>query len=327
MEETGAEIGSWAAEKKPSRRLRSVPLFVTLSAMEENIRYRGREITGEQLEFMRSLIANNPTSSRRALSKLVCEAWDWRQANGQLCDMVCRGLMLACDRAGLMKLPLQKSFPVNPLAGGRRKPPRLDIDQTPISCSVKELGPLEIRQVRRSKLEGLFGSLIEHHHYLGYTHPVGEQLKFLVYCGRRPVACFAFSSAPRHLGPRDRYIGWSAYQRRVNIHLITYNTRFLILPWIKVPHLASHLLGRIARHISSAWEALYYHPIHFLETFVDTELYKGISYQAANWVYLGLTTGRGKEDHTHRPNRSIKAIWAYPLSKDFRRHLCRGLER
>ena len=290
--------------------------------MRENIRYRGREVTGEQLEFMRSLIADNPTSSRRALSKLVCEAWDWRQANGQLCDMVCRGLMLACDRAGLLKLPTQKSFPANPLAGRRSKPPRVEIDQTLISCSVKELGPIEIRQVRRSKLEGLFGSLIEHHHYLGYTHPVGEQLKFLVYCRRRPVACFAFSSSPRHLGPRDRYIGWSADQRKSNIHLIAYNTRFLILPWVKVRYLASHLLGLIARGISSWWQALYCHPIHFLETFVDTERFKGISYQAANWVYLGLTTGRGKDDQTNKPNRSIKAIWGYPLSKDFRSHLC-----
>jgi len=289
--------------------------------------YRGREITGEQLDCMRGLIADNPTASRRALSKMVCEAWDWRQANGRVCDMVCRGLMLACDRAGLLRLPVQKRFPANPLAGGRKKPRQIEIDQTPIRCSVKELGPLEIRQVRRSKLEGLFGSLIEHHHYLGYTHPVGEQLKFLVFSSQRPVACFAFSSAARHLGPRDRFIGWSADQRRANIHLIAYNTRFLILPWIQVRHLASHLLGRISRQISSAWESLYRHPIHFLETFIDTERFKGISYQAANWVYLGLTTGRGKDDHTHRPNRSIKAIWGYPLSKDFRRHLCRGLER
>ncbi len=291
--------------------------------MVENIRYRGREITDGQLEFMRALIADNPTSSRRALSKLVCEAWDWRQANGQLCDMICRGLMLACDRAGLLKLPAQKSFPANPLAGRRKRPPRVEIDQTPISCSVKELRPLEILQVRRSKLEGLFGSLIEHYHYLGYTHPVGEQLKFLVFSGRRPVACFAFSSAPRHLGPRDRYIGWSAHQRKSNIHLIAYNTRFLILPWIQVRYLASHLLARIAGHISSAWQASYHHPIHFLETFIDTEKFKGISYQAANWVYLGLTTGLGKDDHTHKPNRSIKAIWGYPVSKDFRGYLCR----
>jgi hypothetical protein len=234
--------------------------------------------------------------------------------------------MLQLDRAGLLKLPPKKFTPPNPLAAGRKKPPQIEVDQTAICCSIQELGPLDIRQVRRSEPEGLFNSLIEHHHYLGYTHPVGEQLKFLVYADRRPIACFAFSSAPRHLAPRDRFISWSAHQRKANIHLIGYNTRFLILPWVAVPHLASHLLGRIARQISSEWESLYHHPIYFLETFIDTERFKGISYQAANWVYLGLTTGRGKDDQTFKPNRSIKAIWGYPLSKDFRRHLCSELE-
>lgn len=288
------------------------------------IRYRGREISGEQIEFIRGLVADNPTASRRALSVKLCEAWDWRQANGQLRDMVCRGLMLQLHRAGLLRLPPKKQSPPNPLAAGRSRPARAEIDQRPVSCSVKELGPLEIRQVRRSELEGLYNSLIEYHHYLGYTHAVGEQLKFLVSSDNRPIGCFTFSSAPRHLGPRDRFIGWSTQQRRANIHLLAYNSRFLILPWVQVRHLASHLLGRISRHISSAWQELYRHPIYFLETFVDTERFKGISYKAANWIYLGLTTGRGKDDHTYKPNRSLKAIWCYPLSAEFRRHLHEG---
>jgi hypothetical protein len=288
------------------------------------IRYRGREITGEQLEFMRRLIADNPDASRRALSQKLCEAWDWRQANGQLRDMVCRGLMLQLHRVGFLRLPPTKQSPHNPLAGGRSKPAWVEVDKRPVRCTVKELHPLEIKQVRRSELEGLYNSLIEEHHYLGYTHAVGEQLKFLVFAFNRPIGCFTFSSAPRHLAPRDRFIGWSAEERRRNIHLIAYNSRFLILPWVGVPHLASHLLGRIARHISGAWHELYHHPIYFLETFVDTERFNGICYKAANWIYLGVTTGRGKEDQTHRPNRSIKAIWGYPLSRDFRGHLKSG---
>jgi len=288
------------------------------------IQYRGREISGEQIDFIRRLIACNPHASRRTLSVKLCEMWDWRQANGQLRDMVCRGLMLQLHRAGFLTLPPKKHSPPNPLAKRRSKPPRVEIDQRPIRCSVKELERLEIRQVRHSELEGLYNSLIEYHHYLGYTHAVGEQLKFLIFSGHRPIACFTFSSAPRHLGPRDRFIGWDKDQRRANIHLIAYNSRFLILPWVRVPQLASHLLGRIARHISGAWQQLYHHPIYLLETFVDTERFKGISYQAANWIYLGLTTGRGKEDHTHKPNRSLKAIWCYPLSAEFRRHLHEG---
>jgi len=255
---------------------------------------------------------------------MACEAWSWRQPNGQLCDMICRSLMLQLERQGQLTLPAKKCTPNNPLAAERPKPPRVEVDQSPISGRLKELGSLEIRQVRRSRWEGLWGSLIEHHHYLGYCHPVGEQLKYLVFRAERPIAAFGFSSAPRHLGPRDRFIGWSAVQRRANIHLIATNTRFLILPWVAVPHLASHLLARIARRVPLDWQRIYRHPIYFLETFVDTERFSGTCYRAANWRYLGLTTGRGKDDQTHKPNRSIKAVWGYPLAEDFRRYLCAG---
>jgi hypothetical protein len=181
---------------------------------------------------------------------------------------------------------------------------------------------LEIHQVRRTAAEKLFGSLMEAHHYLGYTRPVGEHLKYLIYAQGQPVAALAWSSAPRHLGARDRFIGWSAPQRRARIHLLAYNTRFLILPWVKVPHLASHLLARVARRIAADWQALYEHPVYLLETFIDPERFAGTCYRAANWLYLGLTTGRGKDDQTNRPNRSLKQLWAYPLRPDFRRQLC-----
>jgi hypothetical protein len=288
------------------------------------VRFRGREVTAEQIAFVRKLIRDNPGSSRRALSGMLCEAWGWRQPNGRLCDMICRGLMLELERHGRLKLPPRRQTPPNPLAAGRRKPAYIEVDRSPIQGRLKELGPLEIRQVRRSPWEGLWGSLIEHHHYLRYCHPVGEQLKYLVFCGQRPIAALGFSSAPRHLGPRDRFIGWSAEQRRANLHLIATNLRFLILPWVQVPHLASHLLGRMARRIASDWQEVYEHPLYFLESFVDTERFSGTCYRAAGWVYLGLTTGRGKNDSTKRPNRSLKAVWGYPLGREFRRHLCAG---
>jgi hypothetical protein len=286
--------------------------------------YRGRQFGPEQIEFLRQLIRDNPECSRRRLSAMVCEAWNWRQPNGQLCDMICRSLMLQLERQGLLTLPARKCIPNNPLAAERRKPPRVEVDQSPVGGRLKELGPLEIRQVRRSRWEGLWGSLIEHHHYLGYCHPVGEQLKYLVFRAERPIAAFGFSSAPRHLGPRDRFIRWSAVQRRANIHLIATNTRFLILPWVSVPHLASHLLARIAGRVPLDWQQIYHHRIYFLETFVDTERFSGTCYRAANWRYLGLTTGRGKDAQTHKPNRSLKAVWGYALAEDFRQHLCAG---
>jgi len=178
--------------------------------------------------------------------------------------------------------------------------------------------PLKIRQVKKTDQEKVFNSLIEHHHYLGYCHPVGEQLKYMVYAQDRPIACFSWSSAPRHIGARDRYIGWNKEDRAQRLQYIAYNSRFLILPWIKVPHLASHLLGLMAKNISRDWEKIYNHPLYFLETFVDTERFSGTCYKAANWIHVGDTTGRGKNEKKHIKTRSIKAIWVYPLTKDFR---------
>jgi hypothetical protein len=290
--------------------------------MDVQLRYRGKEITDEDIAFINRLIAAHPADSRRALSKRLCEAWNWVQPNGQVRDMVCRGLMLELHRSGLIRLPEKKQTPPNPLAANRAKPAQVAVDQTPISGSAKTVGALKIRRVRGTDEKKLYNGLIEQYHYLGYCHPVGEQLKYVVFADERPVACLAFSSAPRHIGCRDRFIGWSAEQRRRNIGLIAYNTRFLILPWVRVRYLASHLLSRIARRVVDDWQGVYGHPIYLLTTFVDTERFGGTCYQAANWIYLGTTTGRGKNDQTGKANRSIKAVWAYPTVRDFRFRLC-----
>jgi len=280
-------------------------------------RYRGRVVTAEDILFLRAFIAAHPNASRRRLSALLCEAWQWKQANGAPCDMICRGLLLMLHRAGEIELPAVRQTSLNPFVRRKRPQPPL-IDRTPVSGSLGQLGPIELTQVRRTAQEPLFNSLIEHHHYLGYEQPVGEHLKYLVWAQGRPIACLAWSSAPRHLGSRDRYIGWSTEARRRNIRFIAYNTRFLILPWVTVPHLASYLLGRMARLLSQDWERLYGHPIYFLETFVDPERFRGTCYRAANWVMLGRTTGRGKDDHTNRPNRSIKEVLGLPVHRRFR---------
>jgi hypothetical protein len=294
--------------------------------MDEVIRYRGRLISAEDIEFIRRLIADNPQLSRRRLSARLCEAWNWVQSNGALRDMVCRGMMLQLHRSGLIQLPERRQSPTNPLARPRRPQPMPASNPDRIEGSLSQLGELEFRQVRRTPEDGLFGSLIQSYHYLGYTQPVGEHLKFLIYARGVPVACMAWSSAPRHLGPRDRFIGWSAQQRRDHIRGIAYNTRFLILPWVKVPNLASHLLSRMAKILSEQWEGLYNHPIRLLETFIDPTRFRGTCYRAANWIYLGLTTGRGKDDQTNKPNRSLKQLWVYPLGKNFKKHLIRGDE-
>jgi hypothetical protein len=283
--------------------------------------YRGRRVSASDLETIRALIATHPQASRRALSKQLCAVWQWVQPNGTPRDMVCRGLMLGLHRAGLIELPPRRRCPPNPLAQRGRPLAALTIDRTPIRAALHELGPLEFVPVRRSAHEPLFNALLHAYHYLGYTQPVGEHLKYLVYARERPVACFAWSSAPRHLAPRDRFIGWSLAARRHNLRLIAYNPRFLILPWVAVRHLASHLLGAMLGRLSADWQRCYGHPIYFAETFVDPTRFAGTCYRAANWIPLGLTTGRGKADRTHRVNRSLKAVLGYPLTRDFRQRL------
>jgi hypothetical protein len=307
-------------KKKCELNLRSKPAFVTLWPMNVILKYRGREVTDADVVFINQLIAAHPTLSRRALSQELCRVWNWVQANGALRDMVCRGLMLALHRAGHIQLPEKKKSPLNPLAK-RSRPAEVEIHCDPLHGNLQAIGPLRFEQVRRTDQEPLFNSLIEQHHYLAYTQPVGEHLKYLVFAQDRPVACIAWSSAPRHLGCRDRFIGWSAQSRRQNIHLLAYNLRFLILPWVRVPHLASHVLGRMARSLPSDWQRAYGHPVCYLETFVDPQRFRGTCYLAANWTVLGRTTGRGKDAQSHRPNRSIKHVLGYPLRRDFRRLL------
>jgi hypothetical protein len=281
------------------------------------LKYRGRPVTEEDISFIKDLISKKPDIGRCELSRQVCQSWNWKQPNGALKDMVCRGLLLQLEREGHIALPPRKITPFNPLLN-RQVPEKIEIDQSVLEIRLNELKPIDMVQVRRTSLEKLFNSLISQYHYLGYTQPVGEHLKYLFFSKNQVIGCFAWSSAVRHLASRDRFIGWNAQMRQNNLHLLAYNSRFLIPHWIRVPHLASYLLAQCSKKISGDWQKIYHHPIYFLETFVDTERFKGTCYRAANWIYLGKTTGRGKNDQTHKANRSIKAVWVYPLEKNFK---------
>ena len=288
--------------------------------MEIDIKYRNRTACPEDIQIINNLINKNPAISRRALSVKFCQETGWSQPNGSLCDMVARGYMLALYRKGYIDLPPKKQNPANPFVL-RKKPCQACIDKKELSADLKQLLPLQFVQVRRTALEKLFNSLIEEYHYLGYTQPVGEHLKYIVYSGTRPVACLAFCSAARHIGPRDKFIGWDKYMRKQNIHLICYNTRFLILPWVHVKYLASHILSKVASIICCDWQRLYNHPVCYIETFVDKDRFLGTCYRAANWKYIGDTKGLGKDSVDKIPNRSIKAIYGYPLTRNFRKVL------
>lgn len=290
--------------------------------MGEWIRYRGKNYTLREIDEIREIVTLYRDRSRRFISQEICRRWGWKQPNGVLKDMVCRGLLLQLEVQGFIELPPRKKSPPNPLSR-HQKPVMIKVDQTPRVGKLSDLRPIELVLVRRTPLERLYRSLIEEHHYLGYRRPVGEHLEYLAMSQGEPVACLGWSSAPRHIGCRDRYLGWAKEQRLKNLSRIVINTRFLIFSWVRVPHLASHLLGLSARRICQDWEKMYHHEVVWLETFVDPERgFEGTCYKAANWVYLGQTTGRGKDDHTNKINRSLKLVFGYPLQKEFRQVLC-----
>jgi hypothetical protein len=282
-------------------------------------KYRKLIVRSDEIRHIKQLIRNHPSWSRRKLSRQICEDFNWRQNNGYLRDMVCRSLLLGLERSGSIKLPPIKFRPNNPLAN-RNKPAKLEIDKTPINTNDK----IEIVPVRQTSYERLYDRLIEHYHYLGYVYPVGEYLKYIFFIKDRPLGCICFSSAVRHIKCRDDYIGWTKQQREANLHLIAYNTRFLVLPWVSIYCIASQLLSRAVKIVSKDWQRYFNHPLYYLETFVDSERFVGTCYKAANWKYLGTTTGRGKNDQSKKVNRSIKAVWGYPLSKNFQELLQNG---
>ncbi len=290
--------------------------------MQEWSRYRGKNYSFQEINEIRDILIAYRDRSRRFISQEICRRWGWRQPNGVLKDMICRGLLLQLEAQGFIQLPARKKNPPNPFSN-HQKPQIVEVDQRPRTGKLSDLRPIELLAVRRTPWEELYRGLVQQYHYLGYRRAVGEHLEYLAMSKGQPLACLGWCSAPRHIGCRDRYLGWIQEQRIKNLSRVVINTRFLILPWVSIPHLASHLLGINARRISQDWEKIYHHEVIWLETFVDPERgFKGTCYKAANWIYLGQTTGRGKDDHTHKANRSLKWVFGYPLRKDFRRVLC-----
>lgn len=291
-----------------------------LPIMDADITYRGRTINNQDIAAINKILSENPEKSRWFISREVCRIWEWRQPNGVLKDMVCRSLLLMLESKGLIKLPARKSNPRNYLAN-RKKPVKVFVDNTPVESRICDMA-INLVQIRRTPFEKMFNSLVDQYHYLGYTQPVGEHLKYIAFSHDRPIACLTWASAPWHIGARDRFIGWSKEVRRKNLHLIATNTRFLILPWVRVPYLASYLLAANRNQLSRDWQSLYQHPIHLVETFIDTQRYRGTCYKADNWIHVGDTTGRGKGGKSSQAVLSIKAVHVFALTVNFRKHLC-----
>lgn len=280
---------------------------------------QGRTLSAEDLAQIRAWRAAHPTWHRTRLARELCARWGWRNGVGQLKDMAARSLLLKLEARGWITLPPRQGPSVN----GRRNHRALAPAGAAVGihASLASLHPLHLRRVAPGTAEAReFGALLQEHHYLGHRNCVGENLQYLVRDRQdRPLACALFGSAAWQCQARDGFIGWSPPARRRHLGLITNNTRFLILHGVRVPHLASHLLGCLTRRLSADWQARYGHPIHLVETFVEPERFAGTSYQAAGWIRVGATTGRGRNGAT--PQRPIKEVWLCPLGADFRERL------
>lgn len=281
---------------------------------------QGRKVTPENIHFIRRLIEGNPSWHRTRISRELCAQWKWCTEIGQPKDMACRSLLLKLEEQGHIKLPARIKSAQN---SARNKSLQYVLHSNiPIDSHMRSLLPLRIILVQNREEDGLFKTLLSLYHYLGYSGTVGENIKYIVYDrANNPLACLLFGSAAWKTMARDSFIDWDAESRKRNLYLITNNMRFLILPWVRVAHLASHVLGHIARRINSDWENKYGHSIYLLETFVERERFRGTCYKAANWQYVGQTKGRTRNDRYNSIQTPIKDIYLYPLTKNFRRAL------
>jgi len=278
-------------------------------------------VSPSDIELIRSLLRDHPEWNRRRLSRELCVLWVWQDAKGRMRDMACRTLLLKLHNSGEITLPQ----PQRPCNNDHRRwsVPELTIETDPISAELPDLLPLSIVTADSDlRHRQLVKHLLHHHHYLGYRGSPGESVWYLIRDRNgRVVACLTFAAAARALKPRDSWIGWNAATRARNLQMIANNQRFLIPPWVRVPNLASHILSLVSRRLSLDWEAKYGHPLRLLETFVDSPRFSGTCYRAANWQCLGQTTGRTRNGPNQSCQALAKAIYVYPLSRDFRREL------
>ena len=282
-------------------------------------RYSGRSFAAQDIERIRRLIQDHPQANRQRLSYLVCEAFDWRKPDGGLKDMSCRVALLRMHRQGLIVLP-PPTRKVKPCRGFTRRTVQAE-PQEQFEAAVHKLQDLHLERVQHRN-SALWNEYIDRYHYLGYKPLPGAQLRYFAYAGARLVGVLGFGAAAWKTGPRDTWIGWSRAQRQRNLWGIVNNARFLILPWIRVPCLASKLLSMAARRLPADWEQRYgYRPV-LLETFVESGRFQGTCYRAANWRCVGRTQGRGKLGDHRIGQVPIKAVWVYPLVRDFRATLC-----
>ncbi|MBI2320376.1 MAG: DUF4338 domain-containing protein [Betaproteobacteria bacterium] len=290
--------------------------------MSDTLVVQGRQLEPAHIVRIRELIAGNPGWSRRRLSEALCAEWDWRNAAGRAKDMAARSLLGKLQARGLIELPPPRQRASNRMLC--RKLPAQYWDLRPVVGSLRELGPLRVQEVSTDAAGRVrFAAALAQFHYLGYRGAVGENLQYtLTDASERLLACLLFGSPAWKCRARDEFVGWSAQQRQQRLHLVTNNMRFLILPWVKVAHLASWILGQVLRRLSRDWQSKYGHGIVLVETFVERERFAGTSYRAANWKCLGTTSGRSRQDRDRTLRVPVKDLYLYALRRSFREELC-----
>jgi len=286
---------------------------------EASFNIRGRQIDGQALETIRDLIRGKGFLGRTALSRMLSEQWNWIQPNGRLKDRACRVLLLALESKGAINLPTR--LKVRESFNRRTLPDRCEIDREAVTGKVSEFRSLTIEMVRFTPEEKLWDHLVHTYHYLGHPWIVGSYLKYLAYLDGRLIACLGWGSASWKVACRDNFIGWGTPLRKKNLSKVVNNVRFLILPWVKVENLASKVLAANIKRVAADWHSLYQESIVLLETFVDIARFQGTCYRAANWCYVGDTKGIAKSGNVHCYHGQPKAVYLYPLAKDFRERL------
>jgi hypothetical protein len=292
--------------------------------VDQDLIIRRRVIQPQDLRLIRELIDQEGAQGRSHLSNRLCELWNWRQANGRYRQIACRDLLRQLEIRELIALPPR-------LRGARRVGYRHRnpiqapdwLNCAPLSGEFREMrDQLRLQLVRGAGQLAVYRALVGTYHYLGYQQATGAQLKYLVYCQDRPIACLSFGPAAWKIGPRDEFIGWSPQVRGQNLQWVVNNDRFVVLPWVQIKSLASFLLGKVVQQLGRDWQAVYGHDLALAETFVEKDRFAGTAYAAANWICVGQTLGRGRNDRTHDHDGPIKTIWLRPLQADFRPFLC-----
>ncbi len=289
--------------------------------MEKTINVQGRNTTQKDIELVRKTIDANPSWNRSRISKELCILWDWHTAKGILKNMAAYSFLLKLQKQGLITLPDRKRPPVS--AKRNTLIAYVPHSTLPITAKLKTLTPLKLSLAEDKDTLGLFKCFLSAYHYLGFSGTVGENLKYMVYDkDDRPLACLLFGSCAWACGPRDDFIGWDRKKRGKNLSFTTNNVRFLILPWVSVKYLASHILSKVLKRIKDDWQSKYGHPLYLIETFVERDRFAGTCYKASNWTHVGMTKGRSRNDKSHNLEVPVKDIYLYPLTKGFRKVLC-----